>query len=155
MLARKRDRPRMSRPIGAPPWVERVAVATPVRSRLKARREMERRSSRVRNEAYLDTCRSRKTPDVRCLIKVALGRVVGPCSGAICPDHQRDMTGGGQRESDIDSYPACWRHHMAMERFAVPGAETRESRKALRATLIAAHHVDLQRAGHPAAPPIV
>lgn len=118
--------------------------------RVNPRREDPRRGREI-DEAYLDTCRSSKTPGVACLIFRRFGPEVGLCWGPIEPDHQRDMTGMGIRFDDRGAYPACRFHHDRIERFDIPGATTREGRKVLRASLIAEHHADLER-GHPLPP---
>jgi hypothetical protein len=145
--------------------MKRTAIArrTPLRStstlarntRIKPRRERERRSSRVHDEKYLDTCRSSRTPGVRCAYKRLLGAAIDACFGPVEPDHLRDMTGTGMKASDVHAAPACRNHHDQAETFKLRGAETGDSRKALRRSAIALHHADLRRAGHPAAPLLI
>lgn len=112
------------------------------RTPIPARRATERRSSRVRSEEFLDTCRGWKS-GARCLIKQHYGAQVGDCFGDVCPDHERDMTGGGMKSDDETSYPACIGHHDQMERFQLPDATTRETRKAKRRELNAEHKANI------------
>lgn len=100
-------------------------------TRVSPKRETERRSSRVHNEQHLDDCREAEG----CYIKLELGDAIDDCWGGLDPDHQRDMTGAGMKSDDETCYPVCRNHHGQMERFAVPGATTRATRKAMRTRL--------------------
>jgi hypothetical protein len=77
------------------------------KSRLRRKRLTERRSSRVRDEAYLAWVRMQP-----CAVAAYhCGVMLVGCSGSIDPDHQREGVGMGQKASDRQAWPCCRAHH--------------------------------------------
>lgn len=113
------------------------------RKRLPAKRATPRRSSRVRDEAYLSwvrlqPCMVGERAFVEVMTEAArLGiahgiRIEGGarCSGPTDPDHRREGVGAGQKASDRDAWPCCRRHHD--DRHALTGVFAGWDREAMR-----------------------
>lgn len=130
------------------------------RKRLPAKRVTPRRSSRVRDEAYLawvrlqpcavhESCISvLRSPDARRGegLGVEILFDLARCSGPIDPDHKREGVGAGMKASDRDAWPCCRRHHD--DRHALRGVFAGWSRDQLRefiATRIAEANVAYER----------
>ena len=108
MGLRARTSPRMTRPIGAPPWVERTAMSKASRTRLKPRRTSERRRDPevVSLPEYLTFLRG----DI-CGVANELGHT-RDCAGPIDPEHERKASVGmGQAASDDRAWSCCRKHH--------------------------------------------
>jgi hypothetical protein len=82
------------------------------RKPLPAKRATARRSSRVRDEAYLAWCRLQPCAVGAHLAKVGDAYCISwQCSGRTEPDHKREGVGAGKKASDIDAWPCCQLHH--------------------------------------------
>lgn len=93
------------------------------RSRIAQVRAKARRSSRVRDEAYLAWVRQQPC-------RVGAAGVPG-CLGPIDPDHKRAGVGAGTKASDRDAWPVCRKHHD--DRHAMRGPFTFMTKEQLRA----------------------
>jgi hypothetical protein len=88
------------------------------KSRLRRKRPTERRSSRVRDEAYLawvrlQPCRVRSMMETPFNVGFLLSSMApnAYCWGPSDPEHQREGVGMGQKASDRDAWPCCRTHH--------------------------------------------
>lgn len=95
------------------------------RSPLKRKRLTERRSSRVRDEAYLAWVRLQpcavhsffvsilRAPRIRRGDDIVVENLAegARCWGPIDPEHMREGVGMGQKASDRDAWPCCRGHH--------------------------------------------
>lgn len=105
------------------------------RSPLRRKRSAVRRSSRVRDDAYLAWVRRQP-----CAVHAAYGSAGYPwpqmlismlaCFGPIDPEHKREGVGMGQKASDRDAWPCCRTHHD--ERHSLTGVFTGWTRAQLR-----------------------
>ena len=107
------------------PIARRDPKPAKARKRLPAKRATERRSSRVRDEAYLAWLRLQpcavhafcvsilRVPEIRKGAGIVVENLADAarCSGPTDPEHRREGVGMGQKASDRDAWPCCRKHH--------------------------------------------
>lgn len=115
-LRSRRDKPRRKRPeLFALPGAEVATAPAAARAArswgLRRRRDGKRRSSRIENPGYLAWLRRQPCGMGPLRTSHPLGRLIGPCSGRVDPDHEREGVGKGQTASDHRAWSCCRGHH--------------------------------------------